>query len=383
VQSGASLVTESHFEIVPVQSGADMRRFIEFPYDLYRNDRFWVAPLRSDEKKLLDTSKHPFWKRAEMHCFLALSDGKVCGRIAAIDDLAHNRATDERVGTFGFYESIDSESVAQALFQSARRWLAERGLTTLRGPLNPSINYECGLLVEGFDSSPCIMMTYNPPFYARLLESVGLHKAKDLFAYRLKPGETYEARWARLSRAVKLLSKSSVRIRPMRPDRFEAEVDAVWKLHSSAWRQNWGASPLTREEIQYLARQLKAVLIPDLALIAEIGDQPIGFGLCVPDMNQPLKHARGSLFPLGLLKILYFKSKITTVRVLALGVADQYRDLGVGAQLYANLVQKGLKLGYTEAECSWVVEDNAAMNRSLEFLGAERYKTYRIYESSL
>lgn len=377
------MITESHFEIVPVQSGADMRRFIEFPYDLYRSDRYWVAPLRSDQKELFDTSKNPFWKRAEMHCFLAVSKGKVCGRIAAIDDLAHNRATGESLGTFGFYESIDSEPVAHALFQSARRWLAERGLTTLRGPVNPAINYECGTLVEGFDSSPCIMMTYNPPFYDRLLKSVGLQKAKDLLAYRLKPGETYEVRWARLSRAVRVLSKPSVQIRPMRLDRFEAEVDAVWNLHSSAWRRNWGASPFTREEIQYLARQLKAILIPDLALMAEVGDQPIAFGLCVPDMNQPLKHAKGSLFPLGLLRILYFKSKITTVRVLALGVADQYRDLGVAAQLYASLVQKGLKLGYTEAECSWVVEDNINMIRSLEFLGAERYKTYRIYEGSL
>jgi GNAT superfamily N-acetyltransferase len=169
----------------------------------------------------------------------------------------------------------------------------------------------------------------------------------------------------------------------VRIDRFEKEVEGVWKLHSSAWRQNWGASPLTLEEIHHFARQLRGILIPELALAAEIGGEPIAFGLCLPDMNQALKYAKGSLFPLGLLKILYRKSKIKKVRVLALGVVEEYRNSGVAAQLYASLVRKGIELGYTEAECSWVVEDNGSMIRSLEFLGVERYKTYRIYEGSL
>lgn len=359
-----------------------MRRFIEFPYQLYRGDPYWVAPLRAEQKELFDTSQHPFWKRAEMRCFLALSNGKVCGRVAAINDHTHNGATGERLGTFAFYESIDSEAVAHALLRSVREWHSERGLTTLRGPLNPSINYECGILVDGFDSIPCTMMSYNPPYYARLLESTGLRKTKDLFAFRLHYNGTYEARRARLDRAVRVLSTASIRIRPVRLDRLDAEVDLIWNLHKSAWRENWGASPFTREEILYLARQLKSILIPDLALVAEIGDEPIAFGLCIPDINQALKHAKGSLFPFGLFKILYYKSKIKKVRVLALGVASQYRELGVAAQLYARLVQRSLDLGYNEAECSWVVEDNRAMLRSLDFLGAERYKTYRIYESS-
>jgi GNAT superfamily N-acetyltransferase len=360
-----------------------MRRFIQFPYDLYRNDRHWVAPLRLDQKELFDTSKHPFWQRAELRCFLAVTNGQVCGRIAAIDDTAHNRATGQNLGTFGFYESIDSKSVAHALFRPVREWLSQRGLSTLRGPLNPSINYESGLLVEGFDSSPYVMMPYNLAYYGRLLEQAGLRGTRDLYAYRIQPKERQEWRSSVLGRAAKLLSKSSLRIRPMRLDRFEAEVDIVWKLYSSAWRQNWGASPFTREEIHHLARQLKSILIPEMALVAEMGDEPIGFGLCVPDINQALKPAKGSLFPLGLLKILYHKSKIKKVRVLALGVTDQYRESGAAVQLYASLTQTALHLGFTEAECSWVVEDNRSMIRSLKFMGAERYKTYRIYEGSL
>jgi GNAT superfamily N-acetyltransferase len=383
VESSARPAIESNILIAPIENRAEMRRFIEFPYQLYRGDPYWVAPLRAEQKELFDTSKHPFWKRAEMRCFLAVSNGKVCGRVAAIDDHTHNRATGERLGTFAFYESIDSESVAHALLRSVKEWHSERGLTTLRGPLNPSINYECGILVDGFDSIPCTMMSYNPPYYARLLESTGLRKIKDLFAFRLHLNETYHARRARLDRAVRVLATPSIRIRPVRLDRLEAEVDLIWNLHNSAWRENWGASPFIREEIQYLARQLKAILIPDLALVAEIGDEPIAFGLCIPDINQALKHAKGSLFPSGFFKILYYKSKIRKLRVLALGVASEYRDSGVAAQLYARLVQRGLELGYNEAECSWVVEDNRAMLRSLDFLGAERYKTYRIYESSL
>jgi Acetyltransferase (GNAT) family len=374
---------DSIVQIVPIETGADMRRFIGFPYELYRRDPYWVAPLRAEQKELLDTSKHPFWKRAELCCFLAVVNGNVCGRIAAIDDRAHNQATGDSLGIFGFFESIESEPVACALFQAAKLWLAKRGLRTLRGPLSPSINYECGILAHGFDSSPCVMMTYNPPYYARLIEQSGLKKAKDLFAFRLKLDETYAARRARLDRAVRVLSTPSVRIRPIRPDRFDEEVELIWNLHSSAWRQNWGASPFSRPEIHFLARQLKSLLNPELALFAEAGDEAIGFGLCIPNMNEALKHAQGSLFPFGLAKILYFKSKIRALRVLALGVADGYRDSGVAPQLYARLVQAGLNLGYREAECSWVVEDNVAMLRSLQFLGAECYKTYRVYESPL
>jgi GNAT superfamily N-acetyltransferase len=357
-----------------------MRRFIEFPYRHYREDRNWVAPLRSDQSEILNTAKHPFYEHAEIQCFLALLHGKICGRVAAIVDHTYNSAAAEKLGTFGFFESIDSGPVAGALLRSVREWHMVRGLTAMRGPLNPSINYESGLLVEGFDSSPCVMMTYNPSYYERLFLSAGLKKAMDLYAYRLIDGVVRDAT---LDRARRVLPAAGVRIRSGRLHRFEDEVDTIGKLYNEMLRQNWGAAPLSQREMRYLGRRLKPLLHPELALFAEVDNKPIGFGLLVPDINQALKYAKGSLFPLGLLKILSRKSKIKTSRVLALGVTEAYRRSGVGALLYLELIKGARALGYIEAECSWVLENNRAMNRSLQLMGAERYKTYRIYESRL
>lgn len=370
-------------EVVPVQSPADMRRFLEFPYEHYHSDPYWVAPLRSDQRELLDTAKHPFYRHAAMQCFLACSKDRVCGRIAAIVDHGYNAARGQQVGAFGFYESIDSEAVAGALFQSAKEWLVLHGATVLRGPLNPSINYECGVLVDGFDCAPSVMTTYNPPYYQRLFEDVGLEKVRDLYAYRLVRGEDYEVKMDRLSRAARINPVSGLRIRSVDLARFDRDVESVWRIHSNAWRDNWGAAPASLEETLYTGRQLKPILIPKLALFAEIGGEPVAFGLVVPDINQALKHIYGSLFPLGLLKLYYYKSKITKLRVLSLGVVERHRNSGVAAHLYAALVRNALELGYSEAECSWILEDNRAMNRTLKFLGAEQHKTYRIYEAPL
>jgi GNAT superfamily N-acetyltransferase len=369
-------------EVAPVQSSADRRRFIDFPYQHYRGHPHWVAPLRLDQRELLDTAKHPFYRHAEMQCCLARLNGRVCGRIAAIMDRDYNAAPDQKVGTFGFYESVDSQVAADALFDAAIEWLSARGANVLRGPMNPSINYECGLLVDGFDSPPSVMTTYNRPYYERLFAGAGLRKARDLYAYRITRDQA-GAMLAKLSRAVRVYSATGIRIRTVELDRYDREIETVWNIYNTAWRKNWGAAPMTIEEFRYLGRQLKPILIPKLALIAEISGQPVAFGLVVPDVNQALKHANGSLFPLGLFKVLYYKSKIRKLRVLVLGVLEDYRDSGITAHLSSTLMRNALELGYTEAECSWIVEDNRAANRTLEFLGAERYKTYRIYERRL
>jgi GNAT superfamily N-acetyltransferase len=372
-------------EISPVNTAAAKRQFLEFPYGLYRDDPNWVAPLRIDQKEILDPSRHPFYKHADMHCFLATSSGAVCGRIAAIVDRDANAARNERVGTFGFFESIDSSDVAAALFASARAWLSARGMTLLRGPMNPSINYEAGLLVDGFDSTPRVMVTYNPPYYERLFLGAGLHSVRDLYAYRLtrRSPEGERQRWSKLERALRMVSNPDAIIRPVKMNQFDADVQGVWRIYNEAWRGNWGAAPCSPDELRYIARQLKPIMIPELAVGAEAGGQLIGFAIAVPDINQALKHAHGSLFPFGLLKILYYRRGIKSLRVVALGVLEQYRDTGIAARLYAAIYRKSLELGYTEAECSWVVEDNRPMRKSLEFLGGERYKTYRIYEAPL
>jgi len=374
------VLLSASIDVAPVQSSGDRRRFLEFPYAHYRGDPYWVAPLRLDQRELLNPAKHPFYRHADIECFLARSDGRVCGRIAAIFDRDYNAARVQKVGTFGFYESVDSQAVADALFQAAKAWLTARGANILRGPMNPSINYECGLLVDGFDAAPTVMMTYNRPYYARLFENSGLRKARDLYAYRIirdDVGPMLE----RLDRAARLYQAEQVKIRTGELTRFDREVESFWKIYSSAWSENWGAAPVTLEEFRYLGRQLKPVLFPKLALIAEIAGQAVAFGLVIPDMNQALQYANGSLFPLGLAKILYYKLKIRKLRVLVLGVLKEYRDPGITARLSSALLQNAIELGYTEAECSWIVEDNRSAIRSLEFLGATKYKTYRIYEA--
>jgi GNAT superfamily N-acetyltransferase len=377
---GSTIAAGTRVEIVPVETRADMHRFIEFPYRHYRADRHWVAPLRSDQKEILNRSKHPFYAHADLQCFLALSDGEICGRIAGIVDHAYNSATNQELGSFGFFESIDSEPVAAALLGSVAQWHATRGLTTMRGPFNPSINYESGLLVEGFDSSPYVMMTYNPPYYERLFAGVSLRKAMDLFAYRLI-GETGQI--APLERARRILSSAGVRIRSARMDRFEDEVDTVGRLYNAMWSDNWGAAPVSQDEMHHLGQRLKPLLNPELVLFAEVDNEPVGFAVAVPDINQALKRANGSLFPFGLVKILSSKRRIKTIRVLALGVVEAYRGSAVAAQLYLQLMQRARALGYIEAECSWILENNRHMNTSLRLMGAERYKTYRIYESKV
>jgi GNAT superfamily N-acetyltransferase len=366
----------SQVEIHPVNTREAAREFLEFPYGHYSRDVNWVAPLRIDQRRLFNPNAHPFWKHADMQRFLAYRDGIACGRIAAI----HDQFAGE-VGSFGFFESVDSELVAQALFDAAAAWLAARGLKRMRGPLNPSINYECGLLVSGFDSPPRVMMTYNPPNYPRLIEAAGLLKAHDLWAYRLTI--TDPAHWDRLERARRLRPSMNGGMRPVRMNDYENELDQVWRIYSSAWSENWGAVPLTQEELRFLGKELKPILIPELALFCEVAGEPIAFGLLVPDINEALLHARGSLFPTGLLKILYHKSRIRKYRALALGIMKDYRNTSIGADLYLELARTVIGRGAVEVECSWISETNGPMNRALEFMGAKRYKTYRIYERAL
>lgn len=366
-------------QIVPVESRHAAREFLALPYVLYRNDPYWVPPLRIQQKQLFDTGRHPFYAHAEMARFLARRGGRTVGRIAAILDHNYNRFQNEPAGFFGFFESTRDQEAAGALVGAAREWLLGRGLRTVRGPMNPSANYECGLLVEGFDSSPCIMMPYNPPYYAELLEGAGLRKAKDLYAYHNTADEITVRKAERVAgRAL----ANNVRIRSIRMEDFEAELERFARIYNSAWERNWGFVPMTRDELCFMAREIKAIVDPSLVLLGEVGEQVVGCALALPDINEALKHARGRLFPLGLLKILYHKRSIKRLRVLILGVVEECRTSGVAAGLYAVLFRNGLEGGYREGEFSWVLEDNVMMNRSMEALGARRYKTYRIYEWS-
>jgi GNAT superfamily N-acetyltransferase len=365
-------------EIVAVQGKAALNQFIELPFELCRNEPHWVPPLRIAVRDLLNRDKHPFYANAQAEFFLASRDGRVVGRIAAIVDRNHNRFHGEEAGFFGFFECIDDVAVARSLLERARTWVFDRGAKFLRGPVNPSTNYECGILVDGFELDPMLMMTYNPRYYPGLMEQVGLTKAKDLLAYLSNANTISMKKIERV--ADKVLATNGVRVRPINMKDFQAEVERVWEVYGQAWARNWGFVPMTREEFFLMGKEMKMILKPDLVLIGEVGSKVVGFAMALPDVNQALKRAQGSLFPTGLLKILYYQRLVKNVRVLALGVVEEYRASGLAAGFYATLVRNARRLGYGDCEMSWILEDNVLMNRSLEVMGAKRYKTYRIYE---
>jgi GNAT superfamily N-acetyltransferase len=365
-------------DIVAADNPKALKQFVEFPYRLYRDYPHYVPPLRIAVKELLDREKHPFYKDAEAEFFVAKKDGQVAGRVAAILDKAHNRFHQENAGFFGFFECINDQAVADALLQRAKRWVIDRGAKFLRGPVNPSTNYECGTLVEGFDSDPMVMMPYNPEYYPVLLERTGLRKSKDLWAW-LSNANTIDIK--KIDRvADKAVSGNGVKVRPIDMKNFDADVENVWNIYNSAWERNWGFIPMSKEEFKLQGKEMKQILKPELVLIGEVEGRVVGFALALPDINQALKPAQGKLIPTGLIKILYYQRLVKSVRVLALGVVEEYRASGLAAGFYATLVRNARKLGYGDCEMSWILEDNVLMNRSLEVMGAKRYKIYRIYE---
>ena len=368
----------SGFEIIPVQDGPDFKQFLEFPYSLYRDHPYWVPPLRIAQKELLDREKHPFYAHADVQCFLARRDGKPIGRVAAIHDRNFNEFHGEQAGFFGFFESVEDDAVGAGLLDSARTWLGKRGAKVIRGPVNPSTNYECGLLVDGFDSSPQVMMTYNPPYYAGLIERAGWRKGRDLFAYHILTDRMAADRVQRV--AARSTDADQMKIRPINMKAFYEDVGRVWEVYNSAWSRNWGFVPVTKDEFFFMAKDMKAILDPGFVLLGEVKGRVVGFALALPDINQALKHAGGRLFPVGLLKILYHKRSIRSVRVLVLGVIEEFRTVGVAAGFYKELFLHAKRRGYRDCEMSWVLEDNKLMNRSIEGFGGKRYKTYRIYE---
>ena len=365
-------------EVAVAEGKGGLKQFVELPYRLYRNERHWVPPLRIAVKELLDREKHPFYRNAEAEFFLALRDGEVVGRIAAVLDKAYNRFHDEEAGFFGFYESIDDKVVAKALLDRAWQWLQKRGATVMRGPVNPSTNYECGMLIDGFDSDPMVMMPYNPRYYPELMTEAGLRKAKDLYAYGSSVAGVGTEKSERV--AEKAVAAAGITVRQIDLKNFNADVERVWQVYNSAWERNWGFVPMTREEFALMGKEMKQILKPELVLIGEVKSRVVGFAIALPDVNQALKPAGGRLFPTGLVKILYYQRLIKSVRVLVLGVLEEYRASGLAAACYATLTRNARKLGYSDCEMSWILEDNVLMNRSLAMMGAKRNKTYRIYE---
>ncbi len=369
-------------EIVPVTHKKQLKQFIMLPWKIYRDDPNWVPPLIMDMKNMLNRKKNPFFLHSEADYFLALKNGDAVGRIAAIHNRNHNAFHEENIGFFGFFECIDDPEVASALFQAAEDWARERGLEALRGPTNFSTNDTCGLLIEGFDSPPFILMTYNPRYYQPLIEQLGYQKVMDLLAYRYFEEQGMNERIQKIARLAQ--EREGVTVRPLNMKTFWDELAVVKDIYNDAWSKNWGFVPLTDAEIEHLAKELKPVIDPELVLFAEVEGKPVAFSLALPDYNQALIKINGRLFPFGLIKLLYYSRKIDAARVFTLGVKQKYqKKRGIGPLLYLETFNRGTARGYRWGEFSWILETNKLMNGALQVMGAEVYKRYRIFEKSL
>ncbi len=367
--------------IRPVRTSADEMKFIKFLWKIYKDDPHWVPPLIMDRKKLIDKKKNPFYQHSEMELFLAERNGEVVGRIGAIVNYNHNKEHEDKVGFFGFYESVNDQEVADALFNEAKNYLRSKGMTQMRGPASPSVNDEYGLLVDAFDKSPVVLMTYNPPYYANLFEKYGMKKLKDLYAYLLSQDSVYSERLTRFNEIVK--QREGLTFRSLNMKDFKGDVDRIKEIYNKAWSRNWGAVPMTNAEFDALAKDLKPLVVPDLVIIAEAKGKTIGFALSLPDINIALKYNKKG----GLLKGLYYlyakKKEINLVRIIVLGVVPEHQRSGAAGVLFYETAARAKKLGYQYGEASWVLEDNVMMNRAAEMMNASRYKTYRLYEMNI
>jgi len=375
----------SDIGISEVNSRRECSAFIKFQWQIYSNDRAWVPPLIIERKTFLDRKQHPFYRHGDAALFLARKNGKIAGRIMASDDPNYNSMHQSNVGCFGLFESIDDYDVAAALFDAAASWLRTKGRTEMMGPIDYSTNYVCGLLIDGFQFPPTILTAHNPPYYQRLIERCGFTKAKDWYAWWFADPAKAVAHLRRL--ATRFNARCPAVIRPANLKNIRDESRRLREIYNQAWGKNWGFVPFTKAEIEFMTHELKPLVIPEFALIAEVGDEPVGFILGVPDINVALRHINGRLttfgLPIGLVKLLYYKSRTRTVRLIALGVIEKYRRSGIGEMLVLQIIEDGMiKRGFT-GELSLTLEDNFMINRFLEAIGAQRYKTYRIFDRTL
>jgi hypothetical protein len=365
------------------RSKKELRRFFDVADRVYAGDPNWVPPLR-DDVALVFGDKNPFWEHAEIQLFVARRGGTDVGRIAAILDRGHNEFHGEKTAFFGFFESENDAATAVALFDAAGAWGKARGMTVLRGPANPSLNDEAGLLVSGFESPPVLMMTYNPRYYVALYENAGFQKAKDLLAYWF-PLE--EKPLGRLQRVADRLRKreSDIVIRTVGKGDLEKELPKIREVYNEAWEKNWGFVPMSPAEMDFMAKRLKPLVVEELLWLAEAKKpdgtlEPVAFMLMLPDYNVAMAKAGGSLLPFGWLKFLLALKKIKTVRVVTLGLKKPYRMHGIQSIMMADSLKYLLKKGYTGAEVSWLLEDNELVIGSVRLWGGELYKTYRMYD---
>jgi hypothetical protein len=344
----------------------------------------WVPPLRLMVKDLLDTRADPFYRSAERALFIAERDGRPVGRIAAIENRRHNEHFGDRVGFFGFFECVNEAVVAEELFAVAEEWLAGRGLTVARGPVSPSMNHECGLLVDGFDARHVLLTPWNPRYYEQLIGCAGYEKARDLLAYDLPLDRDYSlpGTLERLSDRVRRSSGLVFRSVDLR--KLEEEIRHIWLVYSDAWSDNWGFVPPNWEEFRYLAMSMKPIVRPDFSFIAEADGEPVGFMLIVADINRLMpSDSQGRLTPWLLGKLLFRTRKLVSGRLILLGVNRGRRGRSIFPLMLQEALRRGRAIGGETVEGSWILEDNEALRAPIERLGLHPYRRWRIYDKEL
>jgi GNAT superfamily N-acetyltransferase len=376
--------------IIPVQTDEDRHAFLSFPWKVYENDPNWVPPIFSERVHFI--TEHPFLEHADVKLFLAKRQQEIVGTVGAIINHRHNEIHNEHIGFFGFFEVLEDEEAAGALLETAELWVKTQGYEAIRGPAQYSTNEECGLLVDGFEDSPRILMTYNPRRYIDYVEQRDYTKAMDLHAYALDTdiysgGSKFPKKLIRV--VEKLKERGDIKIRKVDLKHFDLEVERVKRIYNQSWAQNWGFIPMTDSEFDQMGKELRQILDPDLTLVAEIDGEPIGVSITLPDLNQPLRlayprPAKPEWITMAQL-VWHWKVKraVTWARVLILGVLPEYRARGVDALFYYESAIEALKKGILHAEMSWILENNDAISRPIRVMGGEIYKTYRLYEKKL
>ncbi len=367
--------------MIHIEQTEDIDRFVKIGPLFYTDDALYVQPLIEEEKKMIDTDNNPFYKNAKRALFVAYYNGKPAGRIAAIVNYRHNELHKDKVGFFGFFESINNRDVSDSLFKKTEEFLLEAGLDTIRGPISPSMNDISGLLIKGFFQEPVFMMPYNRAYYIDLIEGYGFKKAKDLFAFYLTTANKPKEKLVRLANYVQ--NKFSIELRNFSKKNFEEDVKTIHHLYCEAWKDNWGFVPPTYEEFYYGIEDFKTMVPEELVFFALKNGKPCGFSAIVPDFNQALKGLGGKITPFNVLKALYRMKRIDNYRLITLGVLPECRKIGVDLLLYIRSFEVVERRKGRGGELSWTLEDNDAINKPIVKMGAEHYKTYRIYEKRI
>ncbi len=373
--------------IEPVNDKSGLKAFIRLASDLYADDPHWITPLEIERLGILDPEQNPYFDHAEAQYWMAYQGDKPVGRISAQIDQLALEAHGNKTGHFGFLAAIDDQKVVSTLLETAQNWLRDRGMDTMQGPFNLSINQELGLLIDGFDTPPMMLMPHDPHYLGKSVEAAGLHKAKDLIAYIRGTDERFPERWRKMAERVG--ADGHVHMRPFNMKNYAQEIEILVSIFNEAWHTNWGFVPMTKKEVEHMAKELRPLIRKELAWFAEINGEPAAFIVCLPDVNDIIGDLKGKLLPFGWLKLLWRLKVVRpqTARVLLMGVRKKFGDGFLGKILPFRLIyclESDLyKSAIKRVEMSWILEDNAPVRRMIETLGGEAYKTYRIYEKAL